>query len=798
MGNRKRNYFRTLTLLLSAFCFAFVFGFLNVYASSSTIDEFTVTVPESCSLTSTVGTTHSITIENGVYFDDVGETTINVFCNDAEGFSIYAVGYTNDTFGNNTMKPNTIDSANAIASGIATSGDTSNWAMKLTSISENFALTNDFGTYHIVPDNYVKVATYSSNTTTTAGVNVKSTYAAYISQTQPADTYVGKVKYIVVHPANELPRTESISQLTYMQDLKNLTPEERWSVISSMAYNTTYNLIDNRDNKTYQVARLKDNNIWMAQNLDFGRTALTQDLTSSNTNLEAGTTIVADDFNSWAKTSISETFTSPELVSLSTSNTSNGLDTDIVSGTPYGTLYNYCAASAGTICAEESANTKDATSDICPAGWALPTGGWYKQFYTLYNISDYNSVIKMRTSIENGGAAFALAGYAGKSGIMSQGYTGSAWSSSRGDSSNGSYMKYLSIESSRVCSESCSMKRTMGHAMRCVVKRPVSTTISYDTGVSSVQVNGITVQNGDTIELEADLSYPIIMTLNPGYYSYWSVTSGRVQSPNALKTNYIAGNVDATLTVVSSYESTEMQNISQNSCTTTASHARDTRDDHVYTIQRLADGNCWMMENLDLGRTELTTDLTPANTNLSSSITSSTFNSWIKTSGTASYTSAELIPITASNSYDRRDFDFTSGIPYGTLYNYCAASAGTICADNKMNDEDASYDICPAGWRLPTGGDSGEFKALSALPNYNDSIKLRASIDNGGAAFALAGNFYNSLDSQGRFSGYWSSTRSSGSYMYSFSTSSDSSSSVWPTSTSTRYYGHSIRCLLKT
>ena len=192
MGNKKQR-FRCVGLV-TIFVAGFFLAHSTAYATnSSVVDEVTVTVPASCSLNSTVGTVHTATIETGVYTDDIGETTINAFCNDAEGFSIYTVGYTNGEFGNNTMKPGTIAGTNAIATGLATSGDTSNWAMKLTSMSENFTLTNDFGSYHVVPDVYTKAATYPSNTTTTAGVNIKSTYAAYISAAQPADSYNGKV-----------------------------------------------------------------------------------------------------------------------------------------------------------------------------------------------------------------------------------------------------------------------------------------------------------------------------------------------------------------------------------------------------------------------------------------------------------------------------------------------------------------------------------------------------------------------------------------------------------------------------
>ena len=226
-----------------------------------------------------------------------------------------------------------------------------------------------------------------------------------------------------------------------------------------------------------------------------------------------------------------------------------------------------------------------------------------------------------------------------------------------------------------------------------------------------------------------------------------------------------------------------MQNMSASSCTSTPSQVRDTRDDHVYTVQRLADGKCWMMENLDLGRTGITTDLTSSNTNLATTVTAETFNSWKKTSGSATYDAGEYISVSGT--------DATSGTAYGTLYNYYAASAGTISGSSNSNN--ASYDICPAGWRLPTGGSSGEFQALYA--EYNSNALMRASIENSGAAFALVGVFSSAApDLQGSIGSYWSSTRRSDSGMYSLYLST---SDVYPANSSGRYYGDAIRCVLK-
>ena len=130
----------------------------------------------------------------------------------------------------------------------------------------------------------------------------------------------------------------------------------------------------------------------------------------------------------------------------------------------------------------------------------------------------------------------------------------------------------------------------------------------------------------------------------------------------------------------------------------------------------------------------------------------------------------------------------------GTLYNFCAASARTICTDYNYNNN-ASYDLCPAGWRLPTGNTDGEFATLYANASYNTNAKMRASVANGGAAFALAGGFYKSTpENQGSSGYYWASTyyNSASMYYLLFKTSN-----VYPSNSGGRGNGISIRCILK-
>ena len=207
-----------------------------VSADESVVDQINITVPISCTLSGNGMTSHNAEINNGLYEPNIGTTTLHAFCNDNEGFAIYAAGYTgNEVGGGNSNKlVGTNASGNAtIDSGIATTAgnpDISNWAMKLAisqdsgdttgtnaftidsapnvtlpSEAESGATQVPFSSYHVVPNEYTKVAHKNSGTDmtdTTGGVKLTTTYAAYISKTQAADTYSGQVKYVLVHPSS--------------------------------------------------------------------------------------------------------------------------------------------------------------------------------------------------------------------------------------------------------------------------------------------------------------------------------------------------------------------------------------------------------------------------------------------------------------------------------------------------------------------------------------------------------------------------------------------------------------------
>lgn len=220
-------YFHIVLALNLTFGISFCLSQTSTYADGkkSTVNA-SVTVSEACSMTGT-GTLHTAILNPGTYSgasgseyeNGIGKTTLTVVCNDNNGFSIYAVGYTNNSMDTNNTKLIGSNTSGLIETKAYVSGDVaSNWSMKVTKVSDstisynptNMSIQNSFDSWHAVPSTYTKVAQYhantgSSSTDTTLGAKVETTYAAYIATNQPADVYEGQVKYTLVHPYNETP-----------------------------------------------------------------------------------------------------------------------------------------------------------------------------------------------------------------------------------------------------------------------------------------------------------------------------------------------------------------------------------------------------------------------------------------------------------------------------------------------------------------------------------------------------------------------------------------------------------------
>ena len=265
----------------------------------------------------------------------------------------------------------------------------------------------------------------------------------------------------------------------------------------------------------------------------------------------------------------------------------------------------------------------------------------------------------------------------------------------------------------------------------------------------------------------------------------------------------------------------------------------DTRDNKVYRVAKLADSHCWMLDNLalDLTDSSVQANLSSSTTNASDVFlnhlkngggtaadkypTSSVTKTWTSgnsfstpmiavdsaTSGVCTNADCVNDPTSghwSSASITQATINGTTSIAQGKIgvyYNYCAASAGSYCWGNGASSSgspssdpianslrDIEADICPIGWRLPTGSDSGEFKGLLTAYN-NNSERFQTAFST-----PLAGHFVSGhAGNQGYRGTIYSSTWNSDTSVFYVHITPNS---VSVSSAGSRFYGHSVRCIL--
>ena len=191
----------------------------------------------------------------------------------------------------------------------------------------------------------------------------------------------------------------------------------------------------------------------------------------------------------------------------------------------------------------------------------------------------------------------------------------------------------------------------------------------------------------------------------------------------------------------------------------------DTRDGNTYTVSKLADGKCWMTQNLRIaGKT-----ITPADSDVTTNYT-------IPASSISGFSAHDT-----SNAYVDSD---------GGFYTWYTATAGTGTYALSTQGQNTTVSICPKGWRLPTNGNSNsEFQAL--YNNYNSSSTLRSNPVN----LTLSGYVRSSSRyGQGSNGYYWSSTVNSSDHAYFLYLSA---SYVSPAGANNKGDGFSVRCIAR-
>ncbi|MBR5389497.1 hypothetical protein IK146_02990 [Candidatus Saccharibacteria bacterium] len=485
------------------------------------------------------------------------------------------------------------------------------------------------------------------------------------------------------------PNATFIEEAVCLQDIN-------WSVEHTMAFGRVYKLIDPRDGEEYSVGRLRDERVWLLDNLRLGGEEEIV-LTSEDTNLEEGTSFTLPSSNTW-----DNSYEEPYI------GTSNKYDTTSANDEwQVGNYYNYCAASAGTVCDESGEATQDAQYDICPVGWQLPSVGESSSDLNFLMSRLDNSSSSMISDLR-----LVLSGryYNGASGYIDE--DAYIWSSTLRD---GQRVRYLTYNGSNVRLNE-SYRRDRGYSIRCVAKKSERPIMTCNQDAKNIN-EAVCLQD-----------------MNP-----------------LVKASMVAGREYRLF---------------------------DSRDSEQYRVAKLQDGNVWLLDNLMIGKAEEIV-LTSEDTNIEegTTFTLPTTNTW-ENSYEAPYLDAVHKHEITSSSEEWQ---------IGNYYNYCAASAGTVCDPQGENERDAEYDICPSNWRMPTGGINGEYGNLFAILDY-DSLAYVNTLH-----LPLSGRHYDGsqgyIDRDGYF---WSSTYRDGSRMRYINYDGVD---VNPAGSYNRDRGYSMRCL---
>ena len=237
----------------------------------------------------------------------------------------------------------------------------------------------------------------------------------------------------------------------------------------------------------------------------------------------------------------------------------------------------------------------------------------------------------------------------------------------------------------------------------------------------------------------------------------------------------------------------DMQQMTSEICENTGPSAtkqlRDVRDGKYYWVSKLADGRCWMTQNLDLDLNASTLPLKPATSDVSAEWTPMDGSEVLYTAdvvdkdtilvsdiGQRSWSLGDvrIINPTISSGCGSMGKATTCDSRFATyatptsangesdahyiLGNHYQWNAATAGSGGDITEGQAGSSICPRGWKLPTSN-SGETTVLAnALGLQDGSIKITAEPFYGVRGGAIDQSVENLWNRGGERGLYWSST----------------------------------------
>ena len=410
----------------------------------------------------------------------------------------------NGNSGNNSNNIFGSIATNADLSSLDDSEDTNIWGY---SYKNNTIVSPSWSNYNGLSSSN---STTLINTNNNVSSNLDFKIAAKASNTQPSGTYTGVINFTAVSNVAPMSLLDSFiasgaEQLNGYFKMQDMTHD-----ICSNAdiEESELQLIDVRDNKIYWVAKLKDGNCWMTQNLDLDIVAGSANLTSDNTDLSTDESVYTNTntiyalkgtgdtygytYENGTATWISErtTIAYNQLNSTNWQNSNTGPysydrletaganvgqpvhpDTNVSSEHGLaGNYYNWTAVVASNNSTNLASNP---VNSICPKGWRLPTTT-SEEFGNLlieYNIIETNSsqtYIPNISSVNSMGMTplyFIRSGDISNGALSFSGSYGAYWSSHP----NGQYAFSLSYNTNYIYPQR-SYSKAYGRPIRCLAR----------------------------------------------------------------------------------------------------------------------------------------------------------------------------------------------------------------------------------------------------------------------------------------------------------------------------------------
>lgn len=519
---------------------------------------------------------------------------------------------------------------------------------------------------------------------------------------------------------------KSISGLEYMQDFANLSAQELEVVKSNMIEDEQYLIKDSRDNKEYFISKLADGNIWMTQDLDHDIVTIPNYYTYYNTDIGHG--VVKNTDATWtASTATYETGDTTWINGGNGRNIPQSYDPgDIVwDGVPdtywYTTLDNmvqgfeshyrignYYDFTAAVAMNDSSSYTSgEIDQSICPAGWTLPKSG--------------------NDNVEPGTFSYLIKQYGHDSSTLHMDDP-HPWEAPLYYAYGGYWKGFSDVVASFAYYWSSSVDGESS-----------AYNMSADPDATAIAPNAA-YSRSDGLNVRC-------ITRSPK----WSINDLEHMQ------DFAKLNFDDKVDVFASMTEGEQYQLT------------DSRDNKVYYISKLADGNVWMTQNLDFDIVNGGAAINSTNTDVPANWTGAghlndtyapEYDSWYHLGR-------------YSESYDVGDWCWDGSIEFnddaewykysipctdrhyhvGNYYNWTAAVALEDSSMYYAPEESTGYDnvdvdqsICPAGWMLPKDGISSGSGTYEYLVNQQHLAGgVSGNIHQAPAYFVYGGWYYGGI-----------------------------------------------------